>query len=299
MLETEELRLFFKVVTTSSISRAASELGVPRATVSRKLAGLEEKLGVRLMQRTTRRMTLTDEGRTLHRHAQNVLEAVRLAEASVRREEGVQGDVRLSMPPMVGTGLPDLIADFALAHPEVRLQVHVSNRVVDLRSEGFDAAIRATGALAPGLVARRLARVSLVGVASPSYLASRGAPATLADLRRHRCLMSLGRDTRAQTHWQVEGKKVALEGAAFADDPHLVLRLAVRGLGIALLPASLAAAPIARGELVAVMPKALRLEGSVSIVFAERKLMSPAARALVDWIVAHGPAALKSASAAG
>jgi DNA-binding transcriptional LysR family regulator len=300
MLETEELRLFSKVVATSSISRAASELRVPRATLSRKLAGLEEKLGVRLIQRTTRRMTLTDDGRVLHRHAQNVLEAVRLAEASVRRsDEGVRGDVRVSMPPMVGTGLPDLIADFALAHPQVRLQVHVSNRVVDLRGEGFDVAIRATGTLEPGLIARKLARVSLVGVASPAYLAAHGTPASLGDLRSHRCLMSLGRDTRAQTQWQVEGKKVALEGSAFADDPHLVLRLAIRGLGIAFLPATLVATPVARGELVTVMPKTLRLDGSVSLVSVERKLVSPAARAFIAWVVERGPSALKSAHAAG
>src|SRR3954462_13362894 len=114
MLETEELAIFAAVVLWSSVSRAAAELRVPRATVSRKLAGLEERLGVRLLQRTTRSMRLTEQGQLLHRHAKLVLDAARLAEASVQlRPNGLSGVVRVSMPPMTGGTLPDVLADFA------------------------------------------------------------------------------------------------------------------------------------------------------------------------------------------
>ncbi|MDF3066001.1 MAG: Transcriptional regulator, LysR family protein [Polyangiaceae bacterium] len=299
MLETDELLIFIKVVAASSVSRAAGELGVPRATVSRKLAALEERIGARLLQRTTRSMTLTEAGRTFHRHAELVLDAARAAESSVRpRSATPSGRVRVTMPPMTGSGLPELLADFARQHPTIQLLLHVANRVVDLRREPYDVAIRASSALAPGLVARTLTRVRLVGVAAPSYLATHGTPATLADLPEHRCLMGLSGDGTAQTHWHAGKSRTKLAGTVFTNDPHLVLRFALRGLGIAYLPATLVATPLARGELTRVLPQALRLEGAVSVVYRERKLMAPAVRAFVDHVVRHGPVALRHASAA-
>src|SRR3954470_6056446 len=123
MLEAEELAIFVAVVASSSVSRAAVELRVPRATVSRKLAGLEERLGVRLLQRTTRSMRLTEQGQLLYRHAELVLDAARLAEASVRRRpDGPSGVVRVSMPPMTGGSLPDVLADFVREYPRICLQ---------------------------------------------------------------------------------------------------------------------------------------------------------------------------------
>lgn len=299
MLETDELAIFAAVVASNSVSRAATELGVPRATVSRKLAGLEERLGVRLLQRTTRSMRLTEQGQILYRHAELVLDAARLAEASVRpRPNGTSGVVRVSMPPMTGGSLPDVLADFVREYPEICLQAHVSNRTVNLRREGYDVAIRATGSLEPGLVSRVLARVSLVGVASPAYLAAHGAPRSPRELRQHRCLMGFDQHERAQTHWHILGKKTAVRGAAFSNDPHLVLRFALRGLGIAFLPATLVAGALARGELAVVLPKQLRLQGSISVVYTDRKLMPPQVRAFVDWLVARAPAALNHPHAA-
>lgn len=299
MIEIEELRIFTAIVAYSSVSRAAAQLRVPRATVSRKLAALEERLGVRLLQRTTRSMKLTEQGRVFLRHAELVLDAARLAETSVRPPAArTSGVVRVSMPPMMSGGLPEVLCDFVRAYPEIQLQAHVSNRTVDLRREAFDVAIRASGALEAGLVARTLARVDLLGVASPAYLATHGTPGSLRVLCEHRCLMGLDADARAQTHWRVQGKRLAVPGAAFANDAHLVLRMALRGLGIAMLPSPLVAAPLARGELVLVLPKQLRLQGTVAVVYAERKLMPPPVRAFVDWIIEHEPAALSHHSAA-
>lgn len=300
MLETEELAIFAAVVASSSVSRAAAELRVPRATVSRKLAGLEERLGVRLLQRTTRSMRLTEQGRLLYRHAERVLDAARLAEASVQlRPTRPSGVVRVSMPPMTGGSLPDVLADFAREHPGICLQAHVSNRTVNLRREGYDVAIRATASLEPGLVSRVLSRVSLVGVASPSYLAERGTPASPRELRQHRCLMGFDQRERPQTHWRILEKNTAVAGASFSNDPHLILRFALRGLGIAFLPATLVAEALARGELVAVLPKQLRLQGTISVVYAERKLMPPQVRAFVDWLIERAPTALSHPNAAG
>lgn len=299
MLETEELRIFVAVVATSSISRAATELRVPRATVSRKLAALEERLGVRLLRRTTRTMQLTDEGRAFHRSAEAALDAVRVAEASVAPKGPTpSGDVFVSIPPMVGSGLPDVLSDFAREHPAIRLHVDVSNRAVDLARERFDVAIRATGRLDAGLTARTLARVSLVGVAAPAYVARQGAPSTIADLRDHRCLVGLDAAGRPQTHWIIGKKRRAITGVAYSNDPHLVLRWALRGLGIALLPATLVASHLARGELVTILPAVLRTEGAVSLVMLERKLLTPAVRLFVEFVSKRARAALTSPSAA-
>lgn len=299
MLETEELRIFVAVVATSSISRAAVELQIPRATLSRKLAGLEERLGIRLLRRTTRSMQLTDVGRAFHRSAEAALDAVRLAEASVVTKGAMpSGDVFVSIPPMVGSGLPDVLSDFAREHPAIRLHVDVSNRAVDLARERFDVAIRATGRLDAGLTARTLARVSLVGVASPTYTARHGAPSTVAELRGHRCLVGLDAEGRPQTHWMIGKKRQAITGAAYSNDPHLVLRWALRGLGIALLPSTLVASHLMRGELVAILPGVLRTEGAVSLVMLERKLLPRAVRAFVEFVSKRAPAALTSASAA-
>lgn len=299
MLETEELRIFTAVVATSSISRAAAELGVPRPTVSRKLALLEERLGVRLLRRTTRSMRLTEAGRDFHRSAEAALDAVRLAESSVRPAGAAPtGDVFVSIPPMVGGGLPDVLSDFAREHPTIRLHVDVSNRTVDLARERFDVAIRATGRLGAGLTARTLARVSLVGVASPAYVARSGAPRTLAELRDHRCLVGLDAEGRPQTHWIIGSKRRAIVGVAYSNDPHLVLRWALRGLGIALLPSTLVANPLGRAELVTILPGVLRTEGTVSLVMPERRLVPPAVRAFVDFVSRRAPAALRHAGAA-
>src|SRR5262245_37870251 len=136
-LETAELLAFSKAVDARSLSRAASELGVPRATLSRRLARLERRIGARLLRRSTRSLLLTDAGEALYRHARIVLDAVEQAEASVRQtDQAVRGDLRVSVPPMDG-GLHEMLCAFAERYPEVRLQVHFSTQLVDLRRDGY------------------------------------------------------------------------------------------------------------------------------------------------------------------
>ncbi|MGZ3454344.1 MAG: LysR family transcriptional regulator [Polyangiales bacterium] len=293
MLETEELLVFSRIVATQSLARAGKELRMPRATVSRRLAGLEAKLGVRLLRRTTRSMMLTDSGRELLRHAQAVVDAAIEAETSVRRrDDDIRGDVRLSVGPWAGNGLADVIAEFVVAHPSVRVLAHVSNRSVDFRRDEVDVAIRASAKLAPGLVARTLTRSSLVGVASPKYLASHGAPTSLRDLRSHRCLMGLDDGMKPRSHVPAKGRKVPAKGVFHSDDPFVLLQLCLRGLGIAVLPSRLVSEHLARGELVPVLEGTLRVDGTISLVYAERKLMPPQLRAFIDWIVARAPLVL-------
>lgn len=286
-LENAELLAFVRVVERKSLSRAAVDLEVPRATLGRRLARLEERLGTRLLRRTTRSMALTDAGEALYRHARVVLDAVSAAEASVRREVGpVRGAVRVSVPPLMSPALADLLTGFARAHPDVQLHVDFSSRHVDLRREGFDVAVRASRMpLEPGLVSRLVRKSQLVGVASPDYLAEHGTPRTVADLRHHRCLLSYTRGEHAETTWpRLSGKPVRVVGSFHTNEVRLLAHAAVEGLGIAVLPDALVRPLLTRGELVPVLPGVLGAEVRASIVFVERELMPPQVRALVDWL---------------
>jgi DNA-binding transcriptional LysR family regulator len=292
-LETAELLAFTEAVQSGSLSRAAARLGVPRATLSRRLARLEQRLGARLLRRTTRSLTITDAGEALYRQARIALDAVKDAEASVRGGDGaVRGNLRVALPPLVSPALLDLIADFATAHPQVRVQAHLSSRHVDLQREGYDVALRASGRFEPGLVARTLVRFAFLAVASPAYLAAHGTPTALRDLRRHRCLMGFARGELPETHWTGAGRKIQLEGAFFSNSPALLVRAAQRGLGIALVPSLAVKGLLDRGQLVAVMPALLRGEGRIAVVYPERELVPPAVRAFIDWMVARAPSAV-------
>ncbi|WP_394831013.1 LysR family transcriptional regulator [Pendulispora rubella] len=295
MLDTEELLVFSRIVATQSLARAALELRLPRATVSRRLSGLEAKLGVRLLRRTTRSMALTDAGRELLRHAHAVVDAAIAAEASVRRrEDDIRGDVRVSISRASATALANVLADFNVAHPAVRLLVHVSDRSVDLQRDDIDVAIRGSAKIAPGLVARRLTPARLVAAAAPSYLARNGTPTSLRDLKEHHCLLGLDERMKPRTHWPAGKRKVTVRGMVHSDDPHLLTQLCVRGLGIALLPDRLIDEHIRRGDLVIVLAEQLRVEGAIFLVYAERTLMPPQLRAFVDWIRARAPAVLRT-----
>ncbi|MDI3289949.1 LysR family transcriptional regulator [Polyangium sp. 15x6] len=289
-LETSELLAFSKAVEARSLSRAAAELGVPRATISRRLARLEERLGVRLLRRTTRSLVLTDAGEALHRHARIVLDAVHHAEASVRKtDDAVRGELRVSVPPMTGTSFSAMICDFARRYPEVRIHVHSTTQHVDLQRGGYDVALRATTALEPGLVARTLAREPTLAVASPAYLEAHGTPRNRRDLRHHRCLMGFARGELPQTQWPFSGGKFQVEGALFANDVYLLCDAALEGLGIALLPLILAHPHLESGALVHVLPGALQGESHIAVVYPEREFMPPQVRAFIDALVAWAP----------
>jgi DNA-binding transcriptional LysR family regulator len=287
-VETAELLAFVKTVDARSLSRAAVELGAPRATISRRLARLEERLGTRLIKRTTRAMSLTDAGEALYRHARIALDAVSTAEASVRREgDGISGDLRVSLPPLARPSLYEMIADFGVRHKGVRLQVHFGSAHVDLKRDGYDVALRAGAELSPGLVARTLSRMPLLAVASPEYLAQRGEPRTPRDLRAHSCLLGFARGELPSSHWPLlSGGSVRVVGVLSSNDINMLCHAALRGQGIALLPAMLTEPHTASGALVHVLRGHIGRETRLAVVYQERELLPPQVRAFVDELVA-------------
>ena len=286
-LETAELLAFTTTVDARSLSRAAMELGLPRATVGRRLQRLEERLGVRLLRRTTRSLSLTDAGEALYRQARLALDAVKRAEESVRRtDSAVRGDLRVSVPPITKPSFHQLLADFAARYPEIRLQVHFSTEHVDLKRGGYDVAIRGTGELEPGLVARQLGRTLLIAVASPGYIEQHGTPRSLRDLKEHKCLLGFARGELPQTHWtDRKGRRVHVEGRIASNDIVFLARAALHGLGIVLLPAAQVQRHIDEGRLVQVLPGAFGANTGLTVVYAEREFLPPQVRAFVDAVV--------------
>lgn len=290
-IETVELLAFARTVEAKSLSRAACELGIPRATLGRRLARLEERLGTRLLSRTTRSLTLTDAGDLFYRHACIVLEAVSQAQASVRTQSNVmRGDLRVSVPPLLDDSLLAMITMFAKKHPEVRVQVDFSTRIVDLRRDGYDVALRASAEIQPGLVARTVGRHKAIAVASPEYLAQMGTPRTVKDLKHHRCLTNFARGELPQSIWPRGRGVVHVSGSFSSNNLGLLREAAVRGLGIALLPEIMLADLIATGVLVQVLPGVLQNENRIAVVYVEREYMPPHIRAFIDALVEWAPA---------
>lgn len=304
-LETAELQAFVRTVTARSLTRAAGELKVPRATLGRRLARLEEKLGRRLLRRTTRTLALTDAGQAFFPRARAVLDAVAEAEASVEAADdgALRGDLRVSVPARMPAGFGAFVCAFAASHPGVRLHLHHSNRHVDLVRDGYDLAVRAGRDLEPGLVTRTLLREPRIAVASPAYLEAQGPLRTRRDLRRHRCLVGFDRDGLPQRQWPVAGGgTVQVEGHLFANDPALLLDAARRGLGVTMCARRDVAADLVQGRLVQVLPGVLEVESRAVVVYPEREFVPTHVRAfgdaIVQWAADAVAAAAKAAKAA-
>jgi DNA-binding transcriptional LysR family regulator len=297
LLETAELAAFVRTVDAGSLSRAAKELGVPRATLGRRLARLEERLGARLLRRTTRKLVLTEEGRVLYASGSAALTAMREAAASVGRETGaIRGRLRVSVPPMADPRLNALVARFLAAHPEVTLEITFSTAAVSFGEDGFDVALRASAAIDPALVRRPLASVRLIAVASPAYLAKHGTPERASDLATHACIRGFARGEHATSEWPTPKGAIRVSGPLATNDVQLQADAAAAGLGIALAPEMIVAERIARGELVEVLTGEVGVMTSIAVVYPERKLLRPVVRAFVEELVRFGTTELALAT---
>lgn len=296
-----DLLLFARVAEDGSFSRAAEYIGLPKSTVSRRIAALEEALGERLLLRTTRRLAITDFGRELLEHARQVAAEVDAVKAlAEHRQARPSGRLRVSMPSDFATLLlADMLAAFVALHPGVTLELDLSPRRVDLLGEGFDLAIR-MGSLPDDslLAARRLADLSAGLYAAPAYLAARGNPATPGELDRHDALCLLGpagepaRWTLAHGAELWEGRP---PGRVAANSPELLIALARAGAGIAAVPDTFAAPDLRAGRLRRVLPDWRPPAHPAWAVFPGRRLMPAKTRAFIDMLetALGGPGAIQ------
>lgn len=262
------------------------------ATVSRRLARLEQRLGARLLHRTTRKQSVTDAGEEFFRHARAILAAVQDAEQALRRRDGVvRGLLRVALPPV--DALPRrFLADFLLRYPEVQLEVEWSTRFVDLIGEGYDVALRAGETpLSEGLIARRLFSMETRAWASPAYLAHHEGPSGPQELAEHNCLLGFREGVRPVTHWPLlDGGRIRVHGRLVTNDLHTLAEACRHGLGIALLPSSFTDVAAAAGEIAPVLHSVVGGRAAVSVVYPEREFLPAAVRAFVDFLVSWASA---------
>lgn len=232
---------FVNVVEQQSFTGAAKALGLPKSSVSRRVTELEEELGVQLLHRTTRKLSLTEAGRSYFEQAEKALSELQAAaESASGMDTEARGIVRVTAPFDIGVmGLADIVAEFVREYPEIHVDLSLSSKVVDLVSEGFDIAVRAGKARDASLVARRLGNAALGLYASPAYLKAHGRPRSLADLSEHDCVLFRGKHGKAL--WRLEGPhgepaSVEVRGRVNVDEMLFVRQAVGAGLGIGLLP---------------------------------------------------------------
>jgi DNA-binding transcriptional LysR family regulator len=287
-----DLLIFARVADAGSFSRAAERIGLPKSTVSRRISMLEERLGERIMLRTTRRLKLTEFGNQLLEHARQVAAEVDAVKAlSEHRQIRPSGRLRVSMPSDFATLLlTDMLSAFIALHPAVSLELDLSPRRVDLLGENFDLAVR-IGDLPDDtlLAARRIAVFSNGLYAAPSYLAERGDPASPDELPQHDALRLLGRNGEA-VGWSLLNGERKWEGIppgrTTANSPELLINLARTGSGIAAVPDYFALPHVHRGELRRVLPEWRMPSNTAWAVFPGRRLMPAKTRAFIDMLEA-------------
>jgi len=298
-MDLNDLHYFVLIVEHGGFSAAERHTLITKSKLSRRVALLEERLGVRLLQRSTRRLALTEAGRVFYEHCAAMMveaEAAQQAVEQLRAEPA--GRVRMSCPmAMAQFFVAQLVAAFMLAHPKVTVELDASDRVVNLIEEGFDLALRAldSGLNDPGLVSRRIASGRLVLVASPEYIAAHQPltdPPALAEQATIGSMRAGAEQTWSLISSDGRSARVTHRPRLLCSDFTVQYQAAQGGVGIALLPLRVASTALAAGTLVRVAVDWATPEQGIHLVFASRRGMLPAVRALVDYLAEQVPASL-------
>ncbi len=289
-----EYETFLEVTRQGSFSGAARQLGVTASAVSKQVKALEERLGARLFQRTTRRVALTDAGRAFSDRATEILHDVEEAESAVAAGQSEpRGVLRVGAPMDFGRlHLARSVADFAAQHPLVSMEVELVDRFVDLVDEGLDVVVRIADMPDSSLVSRRLAPCRRVLCASPGWLADHGRPAEPDALREHGRIAYAYEAERAWTFDTPDGDRLRVDPpvAHRSNNGELTCEMVAAGLGIALLPTFLAADAVRAGRIETLFADRLRSTLSIQAVYPHRRHLSAKVRAFVDHLASHcGP----------
>lgn len=288
MSQLQDMRIFAETVDAHSFTAAADRLGLSKQFVSKRIAALEQRLGARLLVRSTRKLRVTDLGLAYHEHTRRILQEVDAAEQMVTSQTATpRGVLRLSAPMTFATmHLGALIPAFMQRHPEVSVELELNDRMVDLIDEGYDMAVR-IGALADSnLVARRITTVQLITCASPNYLRQHGVPAEPKELATHACLL-YGHARRGEWAFRLGARtrKVAVSGPMRSNNGEMLRDAAIAGLGVIILPDFIVAAALADGRLVEVLEKFRPAAFAAYAVYPQHRQSSLLVHAFSDFLV--------------
>ncbi|WP_162517231.1 LysR family transcriptional regulator [Aeromonas sobria] len=285
-VDLELMGLFATVVEQGSFTRAAELLGMPKSSVSQKISRLEAQLGVRLLQRTTRKLSLTPQGELYVEHCQGLLVLARSANlAMARLRSAPAGRVRITAPEATGTLLlGKILAEFRALYPEVVLELTLSDEQEDLVGEGYDLALRAAPLKDSSLICRRIGQVARHLVASPAYLAAHGMPQQLSELGRYACLVH-----SAMPVWPLQEGGWRPQGACVSNSLLALREMAIHDGGIALLPHHVCAGDLAAGRLQKVLPDQPIPANPFYLIYPSREHLAPALRTLMDFVAERLP----------
>jgi len=278
------LEIFVKVLDTGSFTEAAKVLSVSKSHVSKQIRQLEDRLGVLLINRTTRRVSATDAGQAFYTRCASIIEDLEDAEQAVSQlNRKPAGTLRINGPVSFGTRyLSPSVSTFMARHENLRVDVMLNDRMVNIVDEGFDLAIRIGRLADSSLIARRLAPISMLLCASPDYLSRRGRPESTADLREHDCL--LYRNLSTGSTWHIGDQAIRVSGRLVSDNGDVLKDAAVAGIGVGFLPDFLVADAIHSSALEVVLPQQHHTL-SVWAVYPHSRHLSAKVRLFIDFLV--------------
>jgi len=283
------LRTFVRVAESGSFSAVAREVGATQPAISRQIGALEQHLDARLIQRTTRSLTLTEDGRDLLDHARRVLDCVEEAETAVGRRQGApSGLVRIATPSAFGRlYVAPRMRRLLDRYPDLSVELHMSDVVMDMIASGIDLAIRGGTVHEASLVSRRIGASARYVVGSAEYLERNGVPAHPSDLARHSCIIHLQSATPNEWRFDGPGGAVAVEvGGRFRSDSSEAVREAViTGVGLALVPSWVFGTDLASGRVRAVLQRFQAEQVPIHAVYPSRRNLAPRTRAVIDFLL--------------
>jgi LysR family transcriptional regulator for bpeEF and oprC len=285
------MQTFVRIVDANSFTKAAETLGLPRASLTATMQQLEAFLGTQLLQRTTRRLSLTTDGAEYYRQCIDILNAVEAAELSFRGPDArrPKGTLRVNLPGTLGRNfVMPRIAEFHSAYPDVNLDINLTDRLVDVVQEGIDCALRVGQLQDSSMVGRQIGTMRFVTCAAPAYLERYGTPRRIEDLQGHRCIVRFSGRAGKLFDWEmlVDGKvkKVDISGPIAVDDGDAYLSCALQGLGLAQPAAYLARPHFDSGALVQVLPDMPPTPMPVSLLYPQGRMAAPKLSAFAEWL---------------
>lgn len=287
MNQLEDMQIFVSTVDAGSFTAAADKLGLSKQFISRRIMALEERLGGRLLIRTTRKLSVTDTGRAYYERALKIIDEVNDAEQLVSSENtSPRGSLRISAPVSFGTlHLGPAIARFMAQCPDVAIELDLSDRFVDIVGEGYDMAIRIGHLADSSLVARHITPVQMVTCASPAYLKAHGKPKTPQDLKDHECLL-YGHGRSVEWVFAEKGKalRVPVKGRLRANNGELASMAAIEGLGIILLPTFIVGEALCAKKLVTILDAYAPPPLNIYAVYPQHRQSSLAVKVFSDFL---------------
>jgi DNA-binding transcriptional LysR family regulator len=289
MEDLERMAIFARVVEGKSFSAAARRLNLSKSLVSKHITQLEKSIGSRLLNRTTRALSVTEAGAVFYEHCARIVEELEEAKLAVSRLQTTpRGMLRISAPVAFGRlHVASALPEFLMAHPELKIDMVTTDRFVDLAEEGYDVVVRIVGEPSPNLVARKLAPVNRRICATPDYFARHGVPQTPQDLERHNCLTYTY--FNPQDPWRLRGPQgdisVRASGDLRLNDDDALSEAVLHGLGIALLPTFIIGKDIQTGRLQSVLSDYVPVERHIYAVYLPNRHLSAKVRAFIDFFL--------------